>query len=271
MSDIKRKAPRASLHLGQQRHTPIKRDRSTINKRPSLARQEQTRPRRIRRCPDPPQRIRLPHRVLPDAIHQRLQHLTRKRPAGERVARDPPRRERDGQMPAQMMQPGLGRAVRVVLHDGNPQGVDGPYVDYPARVDDGVPLLHRGGLQQRDEELRQREDPLQVEGQDFRPTGVRVGVEGGAPGGAAVVDEDVQLLLPGGDGVGEAPALGLLAQVGGDRDGAAARGEGGGEGVQLGGGFIAVRGGAGGDVDFCAGGDEALRYHAPDAFAAAGY
>ncbi len=51
-------------------------------------------------------------------------------------------------------------------------------------------------LQERDEELREVEDALHVEGQHALERRLVVVDQGGAPGGAGVVDEDVESVHP---------------------------------------------------------------------------
>lgn len=87
-----------------------------------------------------------------------------------------------------MVQPGLGGAIRIVLHGRDAEGVDAADVDDPGRGRRLGALL----LEERDEQLRQGEDALEVEGQQLRPGGVRVRLEGLPPCGARVVDQHVE-------------------------------------------------------------------------------
>lgn len=96
------------------------------------------------------------------------------------------------------MQTGLARAVRIVFETRHPQRVDATNVDDARGIAPSCGLV--GGalrwlgclFQQRREELREREDALQVQREKLGPGMVRVRVKRLAPSGARVVDEDVQ-------------------------------------------------------------------------------
>ena len=107
------------------------------------------------------------------------------------------------------------------------------------------------------------EDALDVEGQHLLEGGlVEVG-QGGAPGGAGVVDQDVEVVDPGGHLLGQQAAVGLGGQVGRDADAGAL-------GRQLGGHLGAGLGLARGDGHDGPGLDEAFGDHPADAPGAAG-
>ena len=179
-------------------------------------------------------------------------------------------------MPRQLVQPGLAGAVRERRHARDAQPIDAADMDDARRVGDRPALRPAGGgggfFKERSERLREGEDALEVDGQELSPRGVRVRVEGLAPGGARVVDEDVQAGgLEGGEGGGEAVDRAEEGEVRGEGDGGAERSGGrGGEGVERGAGGGAGGGVTGGNVDFGAGEDEAGGDHEAEAFGAAG-
>lgn len=159
-----------------------------------------------------------------------------------------------------MVQSRLGRAVSIVVDDGDPDAVDTADVDDPRGVTVGA-----GGGEEGQAELAEGEGALEVEGEDLGPRRVRVLVDAGAPGGAGVVDQDVQALGFEGFDAGDEVLAGLeLLEVGGDRDGDGGAGAGGDRG-ELGDGLVEGLGVAAGEVDFCAVGDEAFRDHPADA------
>lgn len=135
---------------------------------------EQARPGDVLGRADPPHGVRLGQRVARGVEHGR-HHLAGEGPARERVDVDAPGPQRDRRRPGQVVQAGLGRAVRVVLERGDAEGVDAADVDHArggARAGGGG-----GPREERDEELGEGEDALEVEGQEFRPGVVRVGCE----------------------------------------------------------------------------------------------
>lgn len=175
-------------------------ERRERNDLPSPSTQKQTSPGHILRRPNPSQRIRLGE-LVPDRIEHRLHHLGREGPACEGIHRDAPGAQGDGQGPRELVETGLAGAVGVVLQMGDAEGVDGPYVDDPRTSTTSTTAAARGSsssssycrlFQNRGEELGQGEDALEVEGQELGPGVVRVCVEGLAPGGARVVDKDVE-------------------------------------------------------------------------------
>lgn len=123
----------------------------------------------------------------------------------------------------------------------------------------------RAGLEQRQQELGEGEGALQVQREDAGPLLVGELGQGGAPGGAAVVDKDVQAGLAGAELGDEALALGEPEEVRGDSDAGAWPPR-----RQRGGCGLAGARVARGDVDFCAVCYEALGYHAAYAAGALG-
>lgn len=119
-----------------------------------------------------------------------------------------------------------------------------------ARVLDGSALL-----EERRELLYAQEDALDVQVHDLLERGVGVRVEGLAPGGARVREQDVDVRGVLGDLGDEGLDAGEGAAVGGDGDGAGAGLEVG-EGVELGDGGVAGFGFARGDEYFGAAGLE---------------
>jgi hypothetical protein len=121
----------------------------------------------------------------------------------------------------------------------------------------------QGGGQQRHEEPREVEHALDVQVEHPVPRRVVEVGERRAPVGAGVVHEDVQRRLAVADLAGQAPALVLAGQVGGQ---AGARAE----LRQLGRHLVAHLGLARGHVDVGAGLDEPAGDHQPDAPGAPG-
>lgn len=173
----------------KQAHAPIERERGPVDKRAGPPAQEQARAGGILRRADAAERVRLRDRI-PSRVEDSTHHLGRKRPASKSVNRDPARAQRHSKCARQMVQPGLGGAVGVVLHGRDAEGVDAADVD-DARGGGRGRCLGALLLEQRDEQLRQGEDALEVEGQQLRPGGVRVRLEGLPPCRARVVDEHV--------------------------------------------------------------------------------
>lgn len=167
----------------------IDRDRRAVHKRTRPAAQEQARPGDILRRANAAQRHARPD-DLPEAPQRLRHHLALKRPARQRVARDAPRAEVARQHPAQVVQARLARRVGKRLERGHLEAVDGADVDDARRVERaGV----GAGLEERRQELGDCEDALEVERQDAVPGRVGVLVVRRAPGGARVVDQDVEL------------------------------------------------------------------------------
>ncbi len=163
-----------------------------------------------------------------------------------------------GQMTRQLVHRRLRGGVGVRLERRHPYAVDRP------DVDDACRLVHRSRLlQERHQELGQVEDALDVEGEHtLERRLVEVG-QRRAPGGAGVVDQNVEGVLPRRQLVGQPPALGLGGQVGRNPDAGALLGE-------LGRDLRHHVGLAGRDVDLDAGIDEALGDHLADAAGATG-
>lgn len=185
-------------------HAAVQGQGSPVDERPCAPAQEQAGTGGVARRPDPAQGVRLGQRA-PGAVQHRLHHLAREGPARERVDGDAPRAQGHGHGSCQVVQARLGRAVGVVLERGHAQRVDAAYVDDAGRgpvlvlglAPGGGGGCSRGGgglLEEGGEELGQGEDALEVEGQELGPGVVRVRVEGLAPGGARVVDQDVEAL-----------------------------------------------------------------------------
>ena len=150
--------------------------------------------------------------LLAEGLQRGRHHLGLEGPRRDGVHRDG-RGEALGQVPGQLVHRRLRRRVRVRLERRHLDAVDRPDVDDAGR------LLHRPRLlQQRHQEFGQVEDALDVEREhafEGRLVEVR---QRGAPGGAGVVDQDVERVLARRQLVGQAPALGLGGEVGGDAD-----------------------------------------------------
>jgi hypothetical protein len=138
------------------------------------------------------------------------------------------------------------------------QAVDRPDVDDPGRFLDGARRL-----EQRQQEPGQVEHALHVQGQDALPRGLVELLQRRPPGRPGVVHEDVETVLPLGHGLGQAPALVLGGQVGGQGDALPHL-------RQLGRHFLAHVGLAGRDVDLRARLDEPPGDHQADAPGAPG-
>lgn len=159
------------------------------------------------------------------------------------------------------MQAGLARGVGNVGHGGHADAVDAAEVDHAGRV-----VLAGDLFEQRQAQLRQGKDTVQVERQDLVPRVVRERVDVGTPSRAGVVDQHVQAgRLEVRQAAHEVLHLREVLQVAGQGvRGAAVAGERG----ELGGGGGAGGGIAAVEVDLGAVFDEALGDHAADAFGA---
>lgn len=153
---------------------------------PSLAGQEERSASHVDRFSDPAQG-HLCGDGIAGGLEGGLHHLCGKGPAGEDVAGDVAGAEVASERPRQVVQAGLAGGVGVVGDGGHADAVDAADVDDAGRV-----RGRRRRLQQRQAQLRQREDALQVEREHFRPGRVRVRVDVGAPGRPGVVDQHVQ-------------------------------------------------------------------------------
>jgi hypothetical protein len=165
--------------------------------------------------------------LLAEGVEGGGHHLRLERPRGYGVHRDPARTELLGQHAGEVVQGGLRRRVRVGVHRRDVQAVDAAHV-HDAR---GV-IIGAGLLQQRQEGPREEERRLEVEVDDLVPCRRRELLHRRRPPrGTGVVDEDVQLVLPLADLLGQPDALLLAGEVGRDRDDLAVRGEFGDSGV----------------------------------------
>jgi hypothetical protein len=180
-----------------------------------------------------------------------------------------------------MVQSRLGRAVRECFERGDAQAVDAANVDYTRGVRGG-----RRSDEERGEELREREDAREVEGQDACPCRGGVGGVGRAPVGTAVVHQYIELCLtlasprsqrredvdvlrtpsPFLELVGELLQIFLLVEIRRDEVGFPFS-----QRIQLRTSLFARGGVARGYIDVCAVGHEAFADHAADAFCATGY
>lgn len=160
-----------------------------------------------------------------------------------------------------MVQAGLARGVGNVGHGGHADAVDAADVDHAGRI-----LLAGDLFEQRQAQLRQGEDAVQVERQHLVPRLVRIRVDIGAPGRAGVVDQHVQAVgLEGRQAPHDVLNLLEVLEVAGQGvRGAAVAGD----GRELGGGRGAGRGVAAVEVDLGAVFDEALGDHEADALGA---
>ena len=114
------------------------------------------------------------------------------------------------------MQGRLTRAVAERLQTRHPHAVHG------ADVDDARRVAGRGGrLEEWRHELRDGEDPGQVQRQHAGPSGLGELVVGGAPVGAGVVDQDVQLGFEALEGLGQVLAVFKFVEIRRDVVGAA--------------------------------------------------
>lgn len=227
---------------------------------PCSTRQEQTGTRHVLGRANPPQRQLAPN-ILAGRVECRPHHLCRKRPARQHVAGDVSRPQLLGQHARHVVQAGLARGVGNVGHGGHADAVDAAEVDHAGRV-----LLAGNLFEQRQTQLRQGEDAVQVERQDLVPRVVRERVDVGAPGRAGVVDQHVQAVgFEGRQAAHEVLHLREVLEVAGQGvRGAAVAGDGG----EFGGGGGAGRSVAAVEVDFGAVFDEALGDHAADALSA---
>ena len=125
----------------------------------------------------------------------------------------------------------------------DPDPGDGGRDDDAAGVGDGAAFLEEGR-----EFLDGVEDGFHVQVHHFAEGAVRVGLEGRAPGGAGVGEEDVDVVCVLRDEGGEPLDLRYFGEVGGDGDGFCA-GSLVGEGIEGCYGFVAGFGFAGRDVD----------------------
>ena len=124
--------------------------------------------------------------VVADRIEGGRHHLRRERARGYRIDQDG-RCQLGGQMPGQMVDGCLGGRIGIVTQAGHRQAVDRADVDHPGGV-----VFGGSGIQQGAGQLGQHERRLDVKGEHLVPRGPRELVEGGAPGGAGIVDQDVQ-------------------------------------------------------------------------------
>ena len=216
--------------------------------------QEHDQPSNILGLPDPPIR-RLSRDILlaADHLHQPVSHLAGIEARGDSIAHDPPRPELDGEVLGEVDGGGLAGAVAVGglgAEGADAEAGDGGGDEDARGVVDGRVLL-----EQRLELLHRVEDALDVQVHHLGEGGFWVRLEGFAPGGARIGEEDVDVGGGLGDFGDEAFDLGELRAVGGDGVGA---GVGGfvGEGIEGGGRGFAGGGFAGGDVDFGAAGLE---------------
>jgi DNA topoisomerase I len=147
-------------------------------------------------------------------------HLRLERARRHRVDRDVPRSQLPRQHPGELVQPGLGRRVRIDRQGRHLEAVDAADVDHPGRV-----VGRACRLQQRQERPDQEERCLQVQVDQLVPG--RFGILGqrGAPGRAGVVDQDVHPRLGLADDLGQPQALLLRGQIGGHRDHPPERGQ----------------------------------------------
>lgn len=157
---------------------------------------------------------------------------------------------------AQVVETGLGARICECLQCRHLQAVHATNVDDPSWITILLRLL-----KQRRQQLRDCKDSLQIEGQDPDPRIVRILVIRGSPIRARIVDEYVQVCLPLGQLLGELLAVFQLVEIGGDGVGFPRA-----HLCELGGGFFAGFGVAGGDVDLCAVLHVAFADHATDAF-----
>ncbi len=151
------------------------------------------------------------------------------------------------------MHRGLRGRVRIGLERRHADPVDGADVDHPGRVLLGSRLAKQGH-----QELGQVEDALHVEGEHALERGLVELLEGRAPGGAGVVDQDVEGADPTRQLLGQTAAPVLGGQVGRQR-------RTGPVGRERGGDLVAGVGLARRDVDGGAGVDEPLGDHPADA------
>lgn len=223
-------------------------NRRAIHVRTGPARQVHNHASDILRLAQPPHRVR-PAQLRHTArqLQQPIAHLAREEARADAVDRDPARAQLHRQVPPQVQHRRLARAVPVralLAQRAHAQPRHARRDDHPARVVDARALL-----QQRRELADQVEHAAHVEVHDLGEGAVRVRVEGLAPRGARIGEEDVDVVrLARDEGQQVLDAL-ERGRVGGDRDGAGARAEVG-QRVEGGAGRVAGRGFAGGDEDF---------------------
>lgn len=197
---------------------------------------------------EPLHRVRRGDALLATAhIQQPVAHLGREEPGADAIDGNMPRAQLHRQVSSQMNNRRLGRTVpiRPLLTNGpNAQPGHRRSDDHPARLLERSPLLQEG---------RKLADGVEhaphVQVHDLGEGRVRVLVEGGAPGGARVGEQDVDVVGVLADFGHEVLHAGDGGGVGGDGDGARAGGQAG-QGVEGLDGRVAGRGFAGGDEDF---------------------
>jgi hypothetical protein len=138
--------------------------------------------------------------LLTEGVERGRHHLGLERPGRDGVDGDGGSQAL-GQVAGELVHGRLARRVRVRLEQGHRDPVDGPDVDDPGRLVGGA-----GRLEERHQELGQVEDALDVQRQHLFEGGLVELGQRGAPGGAGVVDQDVQALDPRGHLVGQAAA-----------------------------------------------------------------
>ncbi len=165
----------------------VQRNRRPINKCTSPTCQKQAGPRNILWTPYPPQ-WNPTHNHIPKILQRRGHHFAFKRSTRQRITRNIPPPQMIRKHPTQLMQPRLTRTVRKRLQRRDLDPVYAPDIDDPRRVVRG-----RGGFEERGAGLGDSEDPSEVEGEDAGPRRFGEFGVGRPPGGARVVDQDVEL------------------------------------------------------------------------------
>jgi hypothetical protein len=157
-----------------------------------------------------------------------------------------------GEHPGELVQAGLAGRVGVDGKLWYLQAVDAADVDHPGRVVGGS-----SRLEQRQERPGEIERRLEVEVDDLVPGATGKVRQGRAPGGAGIVDQDVDSILGPADLGGQPDAFLLAGQVGREGYHAAVRGELGDRGLPR-------LGLARADVDRRSGLQQAARHHQAD-------
>ncbi|MCY1282394.1 hypothetical protein D9M70_312320 [compost metagenome] len=185
-------------------------------------------------------------------------HLAREAPRRDHVDVDVLGHQLLGQDAGQLVQRRLARPVGIGLFAERGDPRHRADVDDPRRA-----LLAAGLAQQRQQLLDAVEHRRDVQLHALLPARHRIAFQRRAPGGAGVVDQDVQLADLSRQLRRQGLHPGFAGQVGGDPVAFA-------QGAQLGGGLRAGLGIAGADIDPGAGLDETLGDHLADAAGAAG-
>lgn len=99
-------------------------------------------------------------------------------------------------MPAEMVQPCFGRAVGEIVEMRHTQGIYGTNVYNARRIHGDAIRPYCSCLQQWEHESGECEDVVEVQSKHLGPRRLRIAVDVGPPGGAAVVYDNMELFFP---------------------------------------------------------------------------